>query len=64
PVRGQASVNEAFDTLELELRRVPGVVGVGYSDEGDTVVVHVLAAVPEDGPTELRRQVSQRARAH
>ena len=56
--------NEAFDTLELELRRLPGVLGVGYSDEGDTVVVHVLAEVPSAGPTELRRQVSQRARVH
>lgn len=56
--------NEALDVLELELRRLPGVVGVGYSDEGDTVVLHVLAEVPAAGPTELRRQVSQRARAH
>ena len=57
-------MNEAFDTLELELRRLPGVVGVGYSDEGDTVVLHVLADIPHAGPSELRRQVSQRARAH
>lgn len=57
-------MNEAFDTLELELRRLPGVVGVGYSDEGDTVVLHVLADIPQAGPGELRRQVSQRARAH
>ncbi|HVF75417.1 MAG TPA: hypothetical protein VM938_10245 [Acidimicrobiales bacterium] len=57
-------MNEALDTLELELRRLPGIVGVGYSDEGDTVVVHVLADVPQVGPSELRRQVSQRARAH
>lgn len=57
-------MNEALDILELELRRLPGVVGVGYSDEGDTVVLHVLADVPDAGPTELRRQVSQRARAH
>lgn len=57
-------MNEAFDTLELELRRLPGVAGVGYSDEGDTVVLHVLAEIPQAGPSELRRQVSQRARAH
>lgn len=57
-------MNEALDVLELELRRLPGVVGVGYSDEGDTVVLHVLADVPAAGPSELRRQVSQRARAH
>jgi hypothetical protein len=57
-------VNEALDVLELELRRLPGVVGIGYSDEGDTVVLHVLAEVPTSGPAELRRQVSQRARAH
>ena len=57
-------MNEALDILELELRRLPGVVGVGYSDEGDTVVLHVLADVPDAGPSELRRQVSQRARAH
>jgi hypothetical protein len=57
-------MNEALDTLELELRRLPGVMGIGYSDEGDTVVLHVLAEVPSTGPAELRRQVSQRARAH
>lgn len=57
-------MNEAIDTLELELRRLPGVVGIGYSDEGDTVVLHVLADMPAAGPAELRRQVSQRARAH
>jgi hypothetical protein len=50
-----------LDHLELELRRLPGVVGVGFSDEDGVLVVHVLAAVPE-GLAALRRQIVQRTR--
>lgn len=31
------------DALELELRRLPGVVGVGFSEQDGIVVVHLLA---------------------
>ena len=52
-----------MDSLELELRAVPGVDGVGFSEDGGALTIHLLAsdagAVPE-----VRRQVAQRARAH
>lgn len=50
-----------LDALELELRRLPGIVGVGFSEEDGVVVVHVLAAMP-DGIAALRRRVVQAAR--
>jgi hypothetical protein len=50
-----------LDQLELELRRLPGVAGVGFSEDDGLVVVHVLAAIP-DGLPSLRRQIVQRAR--
>jgi len=53
--------NTLLDQLELELRRLPGVAGVGFSDDEGMVVVHVLAAMPE-GLSALRRQIVQRAR--
>lgn len=57
-------VDEALDALELELRRLPGVVAVGFTDEGESLVVHVLAETPPSASPELRRQVTQRARAN
>jgi hypothetical protein len=51
-----------LDQLELELRRLPGVVGIGFSEEDGVVVVHVQAATP-NGLSALRRQIVQRARA-
>jgi hypothetical protein len=50
-----------LDQLELELRRLPGIVGVGFSEDEGMVVVHVLASLP-DGMAALRRQIVQRAR--
>lgn len=58
------AVDQALDSLELELRRIPGVVGIGFSDEGGVVVVHILADESVLRSGELRRQVTQQARAH
>lgn len=58
-----ASIRPApLDRLELVLRRLPGVVGVGFSDEEEALVVHVEAVLTE-GRAALRRQVVQHARA-
>jgi hypothetical protein len=58
------AVDTTLDSLELELRRIPGVLAVGFTDEGESVVVHVLSdAAPTAGP-ELRRQVSLWVRAN
>lgn len=51
-----------LDRLELELRRLPGVAGVGFTDDDDVLVVHV-EAVLTSGLSALRRQVVQHARA-
>lgn len=51
-----------LDRLELELRRLPGVSGVGFTDEDDVLVVHVEASLTS-GLAALRRQVVQHARA-
>ena len=56
-------MTEAVDLLELELRGVPGVDGVGFSEEGGAMVIHLLASDAEAVP-EVRRQVAQRARAY
>lgn len=56
------ALSTLLDDLELELRRLPGVVGVGFSQEDGVVIVHVQALVPE-GLAALRRQIVQRARA-
>lgn len=52
-----------LDKLELELRRLPGVVGIGFTEEEGGVVVHVLAEMPQ-GVAALRRQIVQRSRAY
>lgn len=56
--------DDTLDTLELELRRLPGVVGVGFTDEGETLVVHVLGDESVLQAGELRRQITQQARSH
>jgi hypothetical protein len=54
---------EALNSLELELRRLPDVVGVGFTDNDDGIVVHVLAP---GSPTidELRHRVAQLGRVY
>lgn len=51
-----------LDRLELALRRLPGVVGIGFSDEEDALVVHVETDVSQ-GVAALRRQIVQHSRA-
>jgi hypothetical protein len=57
-------VDTSLDELELELRRIPGVLAVGFTDEGEALVVHVLSDVAPAGAAELRRQVSLWVRAN
>jgi hypothetical protein len=57
-------VDTTLDALELELRRIPGVLGVGFTDEGESLVVHVLSDVAPAASPELRRQVSLWTRAN
>jgi hypothetical protein len=54
---------EALNSFELELRRLPDVVGVGFTDNGDGVVVHVLAPGSET-VDELRHRVAQLGRVY
>lgn len=54
---------KALDLLELELRRLPHVAFVAFTDRGDTVVVQVLALASPD-PTTLRAQAERACRAH
>lgn len=51
-----------LDRLELVLRRLPGVVGVGFTDDEDALVVHVEAELIQ-GRAALRREIVQHARA-
>lgn len=56
-------MSEELDALELELRRLPGVVGVGFSGAETAVTVHLFA--PGNGARdELRRRASQLAQMH
>jgi hypothetical protein len=36
-------VTTELDRLELELRSVPGVVAVGFTEDGAAIAVHVVA---------------------
>jgi len=51
-----------LDRLEIVLRRLPGVLGVGFTDDDDALVVHIEADLTS-GRAALRRQVVQHARA-
>lgn len=56
-------MNEGIDALELELRRLPGVVGVGFGAEASGTIVHLFA--PGTGSREeLRRRAAQLTQAH
>jgi hypothetical protein len=55
-------LSSRLDDLELELRRLPGVLGIGFSQEDGVVIVHVQAVAPH-GLAALRRKIVQRARA-
>lgn len=52
-----------LDLLELELRRLPHVAFVGFSERPDTLVVQVLALGTPD-PGLLRSQAERVCRAH
>lgn len=54
---------KGLDLLELELRRLPNVAYVGFTDRPDTLVVQVLALATPD-PGALRIQAERACRAH
>lgn len=54
---------KGLDLLELELRRLPHVAFVGFTDRSDTLVVQVLALANPD-PGTLRNQAERACRAH
>ena len=54
---------KGLDLLELELRRLPHVAFVGFTDRPDTLVVQVLALANPD-PGALRHQAERACRAH
>ena len=56
-------MSDERDVLELELRSVPGVHGVGCTEESGALVIHLLTWNREAVP-DIRRQVAQRVRAH
>lgn len=56
-------MSEGRNDLELELRRLPGVVGVGFSERDGMTVVHLLAPGAE-GVDEIRRRAGQLGKRH
>lgn len=56
-------MTEGRNDLELELRRLPGVVGVGFSDRDGMTVVHLLAP-DADRVDEIRRRAGQLGKRH
>lgn len=54
-------MNDMLDLLELELRRIPGIAGVGFSDD-DSLVVSVAAEVAAADRARLRQAVAERVR--
>lgn len=55
--------DSVLDALELELRQLPGVVGVGFEDSGTALTVHLFVS-PHDPPGDLRRRASEVGRSH
>lgn len=53
-----------LDTLELELRKIDGVTGVGIASEGDRLLVDVLVAGGMQPPIGLRAMAEERCRVH
>lgn len=54
---------ETLDILELELRQVPWVVGVGIEEVAHTLTVHLMTASPAPHAS-LLRSASEIARHH
>jgi hypothetical protein len=55
-------MNELFDQLELELRRIPSVTGVGLTTDDDGLVVYVSAEGVSADRTSLRSTIAQQIR--
>ena len=55
-------MNELFDQLELELRRIPSVTGVGLTSDEDGLVVYVSAEGATADRTSLRSTIAQQIR--
>lgn len=55
-------MNELFDQLELELRRLPGVTGVGLISDNEGLVVYVSAEGQAADRSALRRTIAQQIR--
>lgn len=65
PSRSEAESAEAgLDTLELELRKIEGVTGVGIESEGDRLLVDVLVVGGMQPPSGLRDMAEERCRVH
>ena len=56
------AVDARLDRLSLELRSLPGVVAVGFSDEGASVVVQVVVSAEASG-SEARTRIRRTTRA-
>jgi hypothetical protein len=56
-------MSAALDLLELELRRLDGVVFVGFVERTDTLVIQILAA-PAADRTVVRERALELARLH
>lgn len=56
-------IRGSVDTLELEVRRIAGVVGVSFIDTDDQHVMRVLAPAPADSD-EVERAAASLARSH
>lgn len=57
------AVTKPLDELELELRRVPGVTGIGFTSEEELLVIHVATSAAFADRNTLRRLIAQQARA-
>jgi hypothetical protein len=60
---GEMTVAAGNAALELELRQLPGVVGVGLDYDDGALTVHLLVS-PQERVTDLRRRASEVGRSH
>jgi hypothetical protein len=66
PVVGPAlgAIERDLDALELDLRKIDGVTGVGFDIEDGRLLVDVLVAGGVQPPVGLRTMAEERCRAH
>ncbi len=60
---GEDMDSQSLGALELELRLLPGVVGVGLDERQEELTVRLFVS-PEEGVADLRRRASEVGKSH